>query len=127
MNHTITAWLPAPALRPTGNIQGNFYFFTVCPQVVSCYKSTCRHCITHACQSHVVHLLARRQKANPGLFFLNRQRQPFDDDEPDDDESDDDDDDDYVPHDSDNDDEDEDYVPYDCDGDDGDNDDDAAP
>ena len=69
-----------------------------------------------------VHLLACRQKANPGLVFLDRDQQPFNKEELDaGDESDDDDDDDYVPDDGDDYD-DKEYVAYDSDNDSNDDD-----
>ena len=72
-----------------------------------------------------VHLLARRQKANPGLVFLDRERQPFDDEEPEAGDESKDDDDDYVPDDGD--DYDDEAYNSDDDGDDDDYDGDDPP
>mmetsp|Transcript_26580 Transcript_26580/g.37698 ORF Transcript_26580/g.37698 Transcript_26580/m.37698 type:complete len:142 (+) Transcript_26580:64-489(+) len=69
----------ALALWPTGNVQGNYYFFSL-----DSGRITNR---THATQLPMpnnaidcVHAIARRQKANPGLVFLDRNKQPILDD-----------------------------------------------
>ena len=117
-NSMASRTIGALALRPTGNIQGNFYFCSL-----STGRVINRHAATALPMSAKVigrvHRQARRQKAHPVLVFLNCQRQPFDDDGPDDDDESDDDNDAHVPHDSDDDDDDEDYVTYDSDGEDG--------
>ena len=104
----------AIALRPTGNAQGNFYFFSLATG-----KRINR---THATKLPMpdevierVHLLARRQKANPGLIFGDRNEQvnPMDDEY----EEDDSDDESYAPE------EDQDEDEYDDDDNEGDEDD----
>jgi len=87
----------ALALRPTGNIQGNFYFLSLSTgRVLNRQSATPLPMPNEVIER--VHLLARRQKANPGLVFLDRDQQPFADDQPDESDDDDDaDDDDYVP------------------------------
>jgi hypothetical protein len=67
----------ALAMRPTGNAQGNYYFFSL-----STGRIINR---AHATQLPMpddvikrVHALARRQKANPGLVFLGCNQVPED-------------------------------------------------
>jgi hypothetical protein len=65
----------ALAMRPTGNAQGNLYFFSL----------STGHIINRAHATKLpmpddvidrVHTLARRQKANPGLVFLDQNQMP---------------------------------------------------
>jgi Reverse transcriptase (RNA-dependent DNA polymerase) len=109
----------ALALRPTGNIQGNYYFFSLSSSRLINRKSATPLPMPREVIDRV-HSLARRDKANPGLVFLDRNQLPFADDSADsddDDGDDDDDDDDYNDDDDDNDP----YIPDD-DGDDSESD-----
>ena len=73
----------AIALRPTGNAQGSYYFFSLdSGRVINRLHATPLP-MPNEVKDRVL-LLARRQKANPGLIFLDRHRQPFDDDMDDD-------------------------------------------
>jgi hypothetical protein len=88
----------ALALRPTGNAQGNFYFFSLSTgRVINRTHATALPMPDDVIER--VHALARRQKANPGMLFTNRVNQPFVDDDIDDGEDDDASDESYVPHD----------------------------
>jgi hypothetical protein len=103
----------ALALRPTGNIQGNFYFFSLSTgRVINRQNATALPMPNEVIER--VHVLARRQKANPGLIFRDRHQEPFENGELDEyDDNDDDDDDDYVPIADGDDDSDDDVGAYD--------------
>ena len=106
----------ALALRPTGNMQGNFYFLSLSTgRVLNRVQATPLPMPSDVIDQ--VHRMARQQHANRGLIFLDREKEPLDDD---DNEEDDDDDEDYVPDLVDNDDDDD---SDDDDGDDADFDD----
>jgi hypothetical protein len=110
----------ALAMRPTGNAQGNYYFFSLSTRWIIANRM---HAMKLPMPDDVikrVHGIAHRQKANPGLVFLDRNQVP---DVADDDADVDDDDSEYVP------DEDDEYSlsemgddnsDYDSDGDDSD-------
>ena len=132
----------ALAMRPTGNAQGNYYFFSLSTgRIINRVHATKLPMPDDVIER--VNTLARRQKANPGLVFLDRNQVPAihddadDYDEDDDDsayvpEEDDDDQDEYSDSsDYDSDDDDSDYQPdtdtdsYDSDEDGSDDDDDG--
>jgi hypothetical protein len=90
----------ALALRPTGNAQGNWYFMSLSTgRVINRMHATKLPMPQEVID--IVHRMARRQKANPGLVFLDRNCNPLSHDDT---ESDDDDDDDSSYHPDDNDD-----------------------
>jgi hypothetical protein len=97
----------ALALRPTGNIQGSFFFLSLKTGRVINRSAATPLPMPHEVVDRI-HLLARRQKANRGLVFLDRNREQHVewDDDADADDADDADDDDY-----DDDNDDEDYDP----------------
>jgi hypothetical protein len=65
----------ALAMRPTGNAQGNYYFFSLSTgRIINRAHATKLPMPDDVIAR--VHLLARRQKANPGLVFLDRNRLP---------------------------------------------------
>jgi hypothetical protein len=109
----------ALAMRPTGNAQGNYYFFSLSTgRIINRMHATKLPMPDDVIKR--LHGIARRQKANPGLVFLDRNQVP---DVADDDADVDDDDSEYVP------DEDDEYSlseagndnsDYDGDGDDSD-------
>ena len=87
----------ALAMRPTGNAQGSFFFFSL-----DSGRTINRLCATHMHMPHKVidrvTQLARQQKADPGLVFLGRNKHPQHEGvEEEDDET-------YQPEDDDNDD-----------------------
>jgi hypothetical protein len=115
-------------MRPTGNAQGNYYFFSLSTgRIINRAHATKLPMPDDVIER--MHALVRRQKANPGLVFLDRNQAPYDALDEDDDDDADDDDSDYVPGDDEDgsgseqddgeDDDDDDYVP---DGDDSDSD-----
>jgi len=120
----------ALALRPTGNKQGGFYFFSLTSgQVLNRNYATKLPMPNEVIER--VHLLARRQKANMGgLVFGDRDRNIIDDEFVDEvNENDDENDEDYVPSDDDDDYDDDvfvgnggGYVEYPSDNDDDDDD-----
>ena len=66
----------ALALRPTGNAQGSFYFLSLdSGRVINRLRATPLPMPNEV--KDRVSLLARRQKANPGLIFLDRHRLPY--------------------------------------------------
>jgi hypothetical protein len=78
----------ALALRPTGNAQGNYYFFSLSTgRILNRVHATKLSMPDDVIER--VHAMARRQKANPGLVFLDRNQVPdVDDDDSDADDSD---------------------------------------
>jgi hypothetical protein len=69
----------ALALRPTGNSQGNWFFMSLLTgRILNRTHATKLPMPADVIER--VHGLARRQKANPGLVFLDRNAQPRDDD-----------------------------------------------
>ena len=86
----------ALALRPTGNAQGNYYFFSLSTgRVINRMHATKLPMPDDVIER--MHALARRQKANPGLVFLDRNQVPYDALDEDDDDDANDDDSDNVP------------------------------
>jgi hypothetical protein len=84
----------ALAMRPTGNAQGNYYFFSLSTgRIINRMHATKLPMPDDVIDR--VHALARRQKANPGLVFLNRNQAPDNEDDDNDDDDDDTTDDDY--------------------------------
>ena len=68
----------ALALRPTGNAQGNFYFFSLTTgRVVNRVHATPLPMPDNVIKR--VETLACRQQANPGLVFGDREQQPIND------------------------------------------------
>ena len=68
----------ALALRPTGNAQGNFYFFSLTTgRVLNRVHATPLPMPDDVIKW--VETLARRQRANPGLVFGDREEQPIND------------------------------------------------
>ena len=64
----------ALALRPTGNAQGNFYFFSLTTgRVLNRVHATPLPMPDYVIKR--VEILACRQRANPGLVFGNREQQ----------------------------------------------------
>jgi hypothetical protein len=113
----------ALAMRPTGNAQGNYYFFSLSTgRIINRVHATKLPMPDDVIER--VHSLARRQKANPGLVFLDRNQVPdaaideYDVDDEDDDDRD------YVTEEDDIDSDSEDDDPDDDDDDYDDNDDD---
>jgi hypothetical protein len=111
----------ALAMRPTGNAQGNYYFFSLSTgRIINRVHATKLPMPDDVIER--VHSLARRQKANPGLVFLDRNQAPdaaideHDVDDEDDDDSD------YVPEGDDADSDSEDGDPDDEDDDNHDDD-----
>jgi hypothetical protein len=79
-NSMVPRTIGALAMRPTGNIQGNHYFFSLSTgRLVNRVHTTKLPMPDDVIDR--VHALARRQRANPGLVFLNRNRMPMEDDE----------------------------------------------
>jgi Reverse transcriptase (RNA-dependent DNA polymerase) len=99
----------ALAMRPTGNAQGSYYFLSLSSgRIINWLKATPLP-MPHEVIDRV-RRMARQQKANRGLVFLDRNKQPFTDDidddltpPDDDDEEDDEDDESYHPDDEDSD------------------------
>ena len=61
----------ALALRPTGNVQGGFYFLSLSTsRVLNQLRAMALPMPDHVVDQ--VHRMARQQKANPGLLFGNR-------------------------------------------------------
>jgi hypothetical protein len=87
----------ALALRPTGNLQGNFYFLCLSTgRVLNRQAATPLPMPSDVIDQ--VHRMARQQKANRGLIFLDRDLEPLDDDDNEGgDDDDDEDDEDYIP------------------------------
>jgi hypothetical protein len=80
----------ALAVRPTGNAQGNYYFFSLSTgRIINRAHATKLPMPDDVIER--VHALAHRQKANPGLVFLDCNQEPdgaineYDDDADDDD------------------------------------------
>jgi hypothetical protein len=78
----------ALAMRPTGNAQGNYYFFSLSMgRIINRSHATKLPMPDNVIAR--VHVLARQQKVTPGLVFSDYNCQPYDDDEHfDDDDSD---------------------------------------
>jgi hypothetical protein len=74
------------AMHPTGNAQGNYYFFSLSTGRIINRSHATKLPMPDDVIARV-HALARRQKATPGLVFLDRNQQPnaADDDSDDDD------------------------------------------
>jgi hypothetical protein len=66
----------ALALRPTGNQQGSYYFFSLQTGRVLTRNHATRIPMPQEVIDRV-HTIARRQKAQPGLVFQDRNRQPI--------------------------------------------------
>lgn len=80
----------ALALRPTGNAQGSFHFFSLSSgRVITRNRATVLPMPDDVIAQ--VHRIARRQKSHPGLLFADRAQMAVDDDMADDAESNDDD------------------------------------
>lgn len=66
----------ALALRPTGNAQGSFYFFSLSTgRVITRNRATRLPMPAEVIDQ--VHRISRRQKANPGLLFADRMQVPL--------------------------------------------------
>ena len=124
-NSMTTRTIGALAMRPTGNNQGSYYFLSLdSGRIINRIRATKMPMPNEVIDR--VHRMARQQKANPGLEFLDRNHQPIEDD--DDSDSDDDDDESYQPDDDamdDDDEEDDDDDTYHPQNDEDDDDDDA--
>ena len=103
----------ALAMRPTGNAQGSYYFFSLSTgRIINRLKATPLPMPNEVIDR--VRRLARQQKANAGLVFLDRNKQPLIDDDDDDDQNP------TLDEDEDEDDDDESYYPPDDEDDNGD-------
>jgi hypothetical protein len=68
------------ALRPTGNVQGGYYFLSLSTgKVINRNRATKLPMPSEVIDR--VHVLARRQNANRGLMFVDRNQQPIHDDD----------------------------------------------
>ena len=112
----------ALAMRPTGNLQGGFYFLSLDSGRIINRNSATKLPMPNETIDRI-HRMARQQRANNGLVFGNRDGQPDDDDDGDGSQQDDDDDESYDPDGDEDDGHDDDDDGDDDDGDDGGNDD----
>ena len=78
-NSMLSRTIGALALRPTGNLQGSFYFLSLSTgRVLNRLSATPIPMPEHVIGQ--VHRMARRQAAHPGLVFTDRHDQPYPDD-----------------------------------------------